>query len=360
MTINATYELRIHNRGTQGKKYKHFLISLLLSITVSTTSCHSFSTKDEGIAPIKTPHGPSFDCTKASLNVEKMICSDTELSELDTQLNEAYKQELAEAVKVNSDEFNINTVKKEQNDWLRKRNKLNEKSSIENLYKDRITKLYSNALNIGVRYSNRRSMYLSGNMIGIIGMSIGYLRNTSRIMLYTLPFEERKKFVEDYQNYVFTKASETGHLSDPLEKRLYIEKEFEPKAKQFKSEIDEKFQSPCDYVNFLYKYNLLDTTEFSWFENGVEYFEAIHGTLKSCLKIFTRRSEGPEQEDDIKIDAKTNEFTCIPTRNPVVFKNEQYRIFPAAFNTIKYPNAKQLLYKLDTKNLIYTDVCKIN
>ncbi|MDR2790403.1 MAG: hypothetical protein LBB59_05460 [Campylobacteraceae bacterium] len=34
----------------------------------------------------------SFDCQKAKTDIEKLVCSDEELSRLDEELNEAYKE----------------------------------------------------------------------------------------------------------------------------------------------------------------------------------------------------------------------------------------------------------------------------
>jgi hypothetical protein len=53
----------------------------------------------------------SFDCKKAKTDIEKLICSDEELSQLDDELNEAYKKALAG---INDKE----TLKKQQITWL--------------------------------------------------------------------------------------------------------------------------------------------------------------------------------------------------------------------------------------------------
>lgn len=58
-----------------------------------------------------TAHSASFDCAKATSAVETMICQNTELSILDSQLLTAYKKALA-------DSSTTNDIKGEQKDWL--------------------------------------------------------------------------------------------------------------------------------------------------------------------------------------------------------------------------------------------------
>jgi len=58
--------------------------------------------------------GASFDCTKASSKVEKMICSDSELSALGDNLSKAFK----EALKSTDDK---DQLKKEQFLWMKNR-----------------------------------------------------------------------------------------------------------------------------------------------------------------------------------------------------------------------------------------------
>ncbi len=58
----------------------------------------------------------SFDCAKASTNVEKLICKTPSLSRSDEELSAVYKQAVAVA-------FIADSVKKEQRGWIARRNK---------------------------------------------------------------------------------------------------------------------------------------------------------------------------------------------------------------------------------------------
>jgi uncharacterized protein len=86
---------------------------------------------------VRRPIGPSFDCVKASTNIEKMICSDTRLSELDMQTASTFKKILSK-----TKEPSIEAFKKIQNNWLKKkRNVCKDKKCVESAYKARIAEL---------------------------------------------------------------------------------------------------------------------------------------------------------------------------------------------------------------------------
>lgn len=76
----------------------------------------------------------SFDCTKAATSVEKMICADNNLSELDEKLGKAY----LEAGKKYPD---TTALKQEQRAWLKERNKCGNSDCLRNKYQERIAVL---------------------------------------------------------------------------------------------------------------------------------------------------------------------------------------------------------------------------
>lgn len=80
-------------------------------------------------------HAASFDCTKATTEIEKIICFDEDLSSLDEDLDRVYK----EARRIHSDK---NSIRAEQLDWLRNvRNKCTSGSCLVKAYEDRIDQL---------------------------------------------------------------------------------------------------------------------------------------------------------------------------------------------------------------------------
>lgn len=79
----------------------------------------------------------SFDCKKAASPSEKAICGDSQLSNLDTLLVEAYKKVLATST-------NSNAIRKGQRDWLAERNTcLGNVDCLKQSYNERLSYLRS-------------------------------------------------------------------------------------------------------------------------------------------------------------------------------------------------------------------------
>jgi len=104
-----------------------FFITLMF--TVSCTADTSDKT-----ATITTTNGPAFDCKKASTAIEKEICSNPQLSQLDLTLSDLYKA----AITRNPG------IKTEQRKWLKQRNKCDKNqlaACLEKSYAQRIKQL---------------------------------------------------------------------------------------------------------------------------------------------------------------------------------------------------------------------------
>ncbi len=83
------------------------------------------------------PESPSFDCAKASTNVEMMICTSPELASLDVKLATLYKATIAQA-------YDKASVKQQQIAWNRNvRAKCQDAKCIADEYSKRITELTS-------------------------------------------------------------------------------------------------------------------------------------------------------------------------------------------------------------------------
>lgn len=76
----------------------------------------------------------SFDCAKAKSNVEKLICSDRELSKLDDALEEAYR-----AMSVRSGD--IGQLMRDQRGWLAQRNTCQDRECVKVSYETRLEDL---------------------------------------------------------------------------------------------------------------------------------------------------------------------------------------------------------------------------
>lgn len=88
-------------------------------------------------------HAASFDCAKASTSIEKTICADSQLSDLDSKLMQAYRQTLSAA-------GNGDAVKAEQRAWLLQvRNECQDAACLKLAYSDRIAALAGTAVSPG-------------------------------------------------------------------------------------------------------------------------------------------------------------------------------------------------------------------
>lgn len=85
-------------------------------------------------------HAASFDCKKASTEVEKMICADARLSKLDEELAVTYRDTAGKAAPTEKA-----ALRKEQATWLKSRNACKENLCIEVMYRTRLAMLASAA-----------------------------------------------------------------------------------------------------------------------------------------------------------------------------------------------------------------------
>lgn len=81
-----------------------------------------------------TVHAASFDCAKAQTRVEKLICSDAELSKLDDDLTAAYTTALKSDDKVTS-------IRQTQRQWLKDRNSCTDANCLIGAYAERLAAL---------------------------------------------------------------------------------------------------------------------------------------------------------------------------------------------------------------------------
>lgn len=86
--------------------------------------------------------GASFDCNKAASVMEKMICSNSELSQLDEKMAAAYKHALANA-------NNSAIIKARQRDWIKSvRNQCQDAACIAQAYSRRFEQLSQLSANV--------------------------------------------------------------------------------------------------------------------------------------------------------------------------------------------------------------------
>ncbi len=102
---------------------KFVRLGVIISLAVLATSAHS----------------TSFDCQKAQSYREITVCSDTELANLDDQLNAVYLEKVGQAKASGSDV----TLRQSQRDWIKSANNCADSACLSQVYQDRISQLDS-------------------------------------------------------------------------------------------------------------------------------------------------------------------------------------------------------------------------
>lgn len=89
--------------------------------------------------------GPSFDCTKASSSVEKLICQNPELARLDRLLDKTYEQSVEAVKKFPTAKEDLKKLQAYERGWIKGRNECWKTSNpvhcIQNNYEQRISEL---------------------------------------------------------------------------------------------------------------------------------------------------------------------------------------------------------------------------
>jgi uncharacterized protein YecT (DUF1311 family) len=81
-----------------------------------------------------TPFAPSFDCSKASNKIERLICDDRELAKLDVELSKAYQ--IARDASTDKDQ-----LKKDQISWVKLSRACDDKACVKSAFELRLKQL---------------------------------------------------------------------------------------------------------------------------------------------------------------------------------------------------------------------------
>lgn len=155
----------------------------------------------------------SFDCTKASSQIEKMICADVELSSIDSKLGKVYKEVLN-----NSEDKQ--SIKTEQRNWMEIRNKCDSSDCILQAYENQITNL--NGLTNGKKSgeSNSLEKKSEADKITKVEKVTKIDSEAEQLALIKAKAEEERRnqpiavtdFMIDYEQYVGKKIRVKGFL----------------------------------------------------------------------------------------------------------------------------------------------------
>jgi len=137
--------------------------------------------------------GASFDCTKATTNVEKMICQNESLSKLDENLSQSFK----EAMQQSTDKEQL---KKVQLGWLKERNTCKSVKCIKQKYEERLLS-FENAQYIKqLKIDNNTSLYYVDYHVLIADLQNGKYQ-INKQCLQCQKNEICKAFIDDINNH---------------------------------------------------------------------------------------------------------------------------------------------------------------
>jgi uncharacterized protein YecT (DUF1311 family) len=107
------------------------LLAKFLLLMVVGTPINFVSTTGEA--------APSFDCRKASTQVENMICDSPRLAALDSELADAYRTALRDSPWASANR----RIRSAQTAWIARRNQCQSSRCLSQTYHDRIGELYA-------------------------------------------------------------------------------------------------------------------------------------------------------------------------------------------------------------------------
>jgi uncharacterized protein len=115
------------------KKFITFLISIVFLMSSTTSYADSFHSYKKDTLEMLSKYKVSFDCSKASTDLEKKICSNNILSQLDGLLANTYKSR--QSPKYGLD---LKNFRQAQLNWIKDRNKCKDAKCTLEKYQDRI------------------------------------------------------------------------------------------------------------------------------------------------------------------------------------------------------------------------------
>ena len=125
-------------------KYFYNLSLILISLTVNISYAdQKYSYEKEIMLKYKS----SFDCSKASTEVEKQICANETLSQLDGLLSSTYKNRQSPNFGLELKRF-----RQDQLSWLKDRNKCQDANCIQKKYHERLLDICSIPTIKGVKF----------------------------------------------------------------------------------------------------------------------------------------------------------------------------------------------------------------
>ena len=156
-----------------------------------------------------TSYAASFDCNKASSEVEKMICSDPKLNRLDDYLSQNYKI----AMSPNMPEGSKSKVRESQIDWLNKRNTCTDAQCIERMYSKQMDYLWNECFD-----------HLDGKIEYVkYSEAIDKIKRELESQEYNKIHKKPEEVIRELSSKNTNKVEQLGFNNKQLESTLYLD-----------------------------------------------------------------------------------------------------------------------------------------
>ena len=171
------------------------IISILLSITLTANEVKFYK--------------PSFSCSNVKKeSIEYKICSDKELSQLDTILSRTYQ----------SFRLVTNEIKQEQKAWLKQRKKCKTKECIKESYLSRTEQLL-----ISLKGQKTFPKHILDVMESVEKNKLGYLKDINLVIVPITPKDNGfKNDLFHFRNFTFIKPIKSNLSYDSEELKKYL------------------------------------------------------------------------------------------------------------------------------------------
>ena len=339
---------------------------------------------------------PSFDCAKATTEVEKLICSDAELAELDREMADKYNamyQQMRKENPIDSDQYNQRypeLLARRQKEWIKRRNKLKDIDSLKKAYKEQIGVIESYEYLKGcykiLSYSGSFLNAMQDFSNSIInktlcnkferyhwGYSILYSLldpQKRRESLYEEIKEKerlKRKFEEMYSRKKWKEIDEL-YKKNPKEANYFLadklreNNDFSNKKREIlKQKIDSFFSNACDFYVASDGYGGLrgGVHSIRYKEPDGEYWLHYIGLAHSCAFYVYEKVGNEPNAPSVSVETPAMKGECYPHEPPVVYKGNQYIKLSAKDVTDNLHGAKYALYRFDQKSVSFVYDCSI-
>lgn len=339
---------------------------------------------------------PSFDCVKATTEVEKLICSDAELAELDREMANKYNamyQQMRKENPIASDQYNQRypeLLVRRQKEWIKTRNKLKNIDSLKKTYKEQIGVIESYEYLKGcykiLSYSGSFLNAMQDFSNSIInetlcnkferyhwGYSILYSlldpQKRQESLYEEIKEKERlkRKFEEMYSRKKWKEIDEL-YKKNPKEANYFLadklreDNDFSNKKREIlKQKIDSFFSNACDFYVASDGYGGLrgGVHSIRYKEADGEYWLHYIGLAHSCAFYIYEKVGNEPNAPSVSVEAPAMKGECYPHERPVVYKGNQYIKLSAKDVTDNLHGAKYALYRFDQKSVSFVYDCSI-